>query len=74
MDQKATSAAVYICPMHSDMRQTRPGKCTKCGMELLPAGTRFGLIRHIISSPFHITIMLGVMAVLMATAMMMLMP
>lgn len=26
--------AVYVCPMHSDVRQASPGKCPKCGMEL----------------------------------------
>lgn len=25
---------VYVCPMHSDVRQASPGKCPKCGMEL----------------------------------------
>ena len=25
---------VYTCPMHPDVRQTEPGTCPKCGMEL----------------------------------------
>jgi P-type Cu+ transporter len=41
MDQTASSAAAYICPMHSGIRQSGPGKCPKCGMDLLPEGTRF---------------------------------
>lgn len=26
--------AEYVCPMHPEVRQASPGKCTKCGMEL----------------------------------------
>jgi hypothetical protein len=71
MDQKTRSAvaAAYVCPMHADIRQSGPGKCPKCGMELLPEGTRFGLLRHMISSPFHIAVMVAVMVALMLVAM-----
>jgi hypothetical protein len=71
MEQTGSSAAVYICPMHADVRQAGPGKCPKCGMDLLPQGTRFGLLRHMISSPLHLTVMLAAMLALMAAAMMM---
>jgi hypothetical protein len=71
MDQTVSSAAAYICPMHSDIRQAGPGKCPKCGMNLLPQGTRFGLLRHMISSPLHLTVMAAAMLVVMAAAMMM---
>ncbi len=27
-------AAVYTCPMHPEVRQSTPGRCPKCGMEL----------------------------------------
>ena len=63
--------AVYICPMHSEGRQAEFGKCRRCGMDLLPKGTRFGLLRHMIS-PLHIAIMVALMIALMAAAMMML--
>ena len=63
-------AAIYICPMHSHIRKSEPGKCPKCGMDLLPEGTRFGLLRHMMSSPMHIAVMAAVMVVLMAAAMM----
>jgi hypothetical protein len=56
--------------MHSDVRQPNPGKCPKCGMNLLPEGTRFGMLRHMMSSPWHIAAMLAVMAALMAALMM----
>jgi Heavy metal binding domain len=71
MDPITHRAAVYICPMHSGIRQAWPGKCPKCGMDLLPEGTRFGLLRHMISSPFHIAVMAALMIALMAAAVMM---
>jgi hypothetical protein len=40
-------------------------------MALLPEGTRFGLLRHMISSPLHLAVMAVVMVALMAAAMMM---
>jgi hypothetical protein len=40
-------------------------------MNLLPQGTRFGLLRHMISSPLHLTVMAAAMLVVMAAAMMM---
>ena len=38
--QKKTSpelAKSYVCPMHPDVKSTKPGKCPKCGMALRPA-------------------------------------
>jgi heavy metal-binding protein len=61
---------MYLCPMHADVQQPSPGKCPRCGMNLVPEGARFGLIRHM-ASPLHLTIMAGVMIVIMAAAMMM---
>jgi len=65
-------AKTYLCPMHRDVRQQGAGKCWKCGMNLLPEGTRFGMLRHIVSSPLHIAMVVA-MLLLMAAAMMMLM-
>ena len=62
--------AVYICPMHSDVRQPTPGKCPKCGMNLVAEGARFGMLQHMFSSPRHIAMMAAVMLALMAAAMM----
>jgi len=64
-----TSSAAYMCPMHSDVHALGPGKCPKCGMDLLPEGTRFALVRHMISNPAHLFLMLVVMAAIMAAAM-----
>jgi P-type Cu+ transporter len=32
----AQAATVYVCPMHPEVRQDRPGTCPKCGMALKP--------------------------------------
>ena len=62
----------YVCPMHSYVRQPGAGKCPKCGMELLPEGTRFALLRHMASDPLHLALMVAAMLAVMAAAMMML--
>jgi Heavy metal binding domain len=69
MDQKS-GARVYVCPMHPDVRQPSSGKCPKCGMDLLPEGTRFAMLRHMMSNPLHLVVMAAVMLGLMAVAMM----
>ena len=70
MDQREPGGQVYLCPMHQDVRQPNPGRCPKCGMALVPEGTRFGMLRHMISNPLHLLIMAVVMLALMAAAMM----
>ncbi len=32
-------AAKYTCPMHPEVTSDKPGKCPKCGMDLLKAKT-----------------------------------
>ena len=32
---EASPAAVYACPMHPDVTDSKPGKCPKCGMTLV---------------------------------------
>ncbi|MEO3713776.1 copper-transporting P-type ATPase [Roseateles flavus] len=34
----AAPAEMYVCPMHSQIRQAQPGKCPLCGMTLVLAG------------------------------------
>lgn len=36
-DGVMTGKIFYICPMHSDAKQERPGICQECGMNLVPA-------------------------------------
>ncbi len=71
MDQRQNGGPVYLCPMHSDVRQSNPGNCPKCGMNLLPEGARFAMLRHMIGSPLHLAVMAAVMLAVMAVAMMM---
>jgi len=33
---KKSSATVYTCPMHPEVKQNGPGSCPKCGMNLVP--------------------------------------
>jgi heavy metal-binding protein len=61
---------VYSCPMHPQISQTSPGKCPKSGMDLLPEGTKFGMLRHMIKNPMMLVFMAAVMAAFMAIAMM----
>jgi hypothetical protein len=70
MSQTANAARRYFCPMHSDVRQANPGKCPKCGMDLLREGTRFALFRHMISNPLHLVVMAALMVAVMVAVMM----
>ena len=72
MNRRREGGQIYLCPMHADVRQSSPGKCPKCGMALLPEGAKFGMLRHMMSSPLHLAVMAAVMIALMAAAMMML--
>ncbi|WP_373475594.1 copper-translocating P-type ATPase [Sphingorhabdus sp.] len=41
----------YICPMHPDVRQDEPGRCPKCGMNLVPDdGGQTGAHSHLDTS------------------------
>jgi len=66
-----SNGEAYICPMHADVRQLSPGKCPKCGMNLLPEGARFAMLRHMLSNPVHLVVMGAAMLALMAAGMMM---
>jgi len=67
---EAQSSEVYFCPMHASVRQSEPGKCPKCGMDLLVEGTRFAMLRHMMKSPLMIAIMVAVMLAIMSAGMM----
>jgi hypothetical protein len=71
MDHSQDAGKLYICPMHPEVRQPNAGKCPKCGMDLLPEGTRFGMLRHLSKSPLMIIIMVAVMVAIMTAIMMM---
>ena len=71
MTQAVGQGQSYVCPMHSSVRQPNPGKCPECGMDLLPEGTRFAMLRHMASKPLHLVVMLAIMVAVMAAVMMM---
>lgn len=71
MDQGQNAEEFYLCPMHPEVRQPNSGKCPKCGMDLLPEGTKFAMLRHIVKSPLMTIIMVAVMVATMAAIMMM---
>ena len=68
MDLQST-ARMYVCPMHSGIRQPNPGKCPKCAMDLLPEGTKFGLLRHMTKNPVMLIIMAAIMLAIMMAVM-----
>jgi Heavy metal binding domain len=68
--EQGTPPQGYYCPIHSAVRQAGPGKCPECGVKLLPKGTRFAMLRHMMSNPTHMLIMAALMAGVMAAAMM----
>ena len=65
MNQSQSAGQVYLCPMHAEVRQPNPGKCPKCGMDLLPEGTRFAMLRHMSKSPMMIVVMVAIMIAMM---------
>ena len=71
MNQSQNAGKLYLCPMHPEVRQPNSGKCPKCGMDLLPEGTRFGMLRHMIKNPLMVIVMVTVMVAVMAAIMMM---
>jgi len=40
--QAGAKKQLYRCPMHPDVVSDQPGKCTLCGMTLVPAGAAPG--------------------------------
>lgn len=70
MNQAPVGGRDYSCPMHSNIRQTAPGKCPVCHMDLLPEGTRFGMLRHMVRNPVMLAVMAAVMLAIMAMIMM----
>ncbi len=69
MNPSQDGVPIYYCPMHTEVRQPGSGKCPKCGMDLVPEGARFGMLRHMVKNPWMLVIMLAVMAALMAAFM-----
>lgn len=41
-----TETAPYTCPMHPEVQQATPGKCPKCGMDLVQSSAATGTMDH----------------------------
>jgi len=70
MSKEQNLEKTYVCPMHPEVRLPNPGKCPNCGMDLLPEGTRFAMLRHMAKSPMMLIVMLAIMVVIMAMVLM----
>jgi hypothetical protein len=66
-----SAAPLYTCPMHPEVKASKASKCPRCGMNLVPEGAKHPFLRHMLSSPLHIGIMIAAMLAVMAAAMMM---
>lgn len=44
--QPQEATAIYVCPMHPDVVSDAPGKCPKCGMNLVKKQSTGGLAPH----------------------------
>ena len=51
--EPAQKSATYTCPMHPEVQQEQPGKCPKCGMDLVPESRPHGgdHSRHVQGKP-----------------------
>jgi hypothetical protein len=59
----------YLCPMHGEVRRRTPAGARAAAWSWCGEGTRFALLRHMLSSPWHIAAMIALMLALMAVAM-----
>ncbi len=69
MSAPQSAGQIYICPMHKDVRQSGHGQCPKCGMALLPEGTRFAILHHILSSPMPRVVLIAATLAIVAALM-----
>ena len=69
MNQNHNKGQIYFCPMHPSVRQPKAAKCPRCGMALLPEGTRFGMLRHMTQRPLLLIAMVAVMVAVMVVVM-----
>jgi hypothetical protein len=65
-----SAAPLYTCPMHPEVKASDGSKGPRCGMKLVPQGARLPFLRHMLSSPLHIAVMIAAMLFVMAAAMM----
>ncbi len=54
MPMQATGKTQYTCPMHPDVRSEKPGRCPKCGMDLVPTKRQGGDTKMAQLRPVHL--------------------
>lgn len=69
MIQKYDKGQFYICPMHPSVREPKAAKCPQCDMALLPEGTQFAMLRHMVQHPLILIVMVAFMMAAMLAVM-----
>ena len=46
-------APVYVCPMHSEVKSDKPGKCPKCKMDLVKQEPDSKDVKTVYTCPMH---------------------
>lgn len=59
---------MYTCPMHPEIRQSGPGRCPTCGMELVREGTTIVMPRRKLSDFTPLIVIFAVILVLTGSA------
>jgi len=72
MGEMSNTTTVYICPVHADVKLSSPGRCTKCGMVLMPENNGFAPRPHGTAGTWNLVAIVGILVTL-ATAVMMFM-
>lgn len=53
VSKSAETATVYTCVMHPEIQSAKPGKCPKCGMDLVPSKTGKRATDRAVSTAHH---------------------
>jgi Cu(I)/Ag(I) efflux system membrane fusion protein len=51
--QDSSMQVKYTCPMHPDYISNKPGKCPKCGMDLVKVKTKTTAKKTLYTCPMH---------------------
>ena len=51
--QDSSVQVTYTCPMHRDVVSDKPGKCPKCGMDLVKKQTKEPVSKVLYTCPMH---------------------
>ena len=59
----------YYCPLHADIRQPGPAKCSRCGMDLVSEGPGLPILEHTIRNQWLLAAMAAVLLAIMLAIM-----